>query len=136
MAKNNNLEFAGFWLRFVAYIIDSLVVGIPITIIGFIVMAIAPVLVIVYILLVLPGPWLYYSLMESSSKQATLGKMAIGAKVTDLSGNRISFGKATGRFFSKIISSILFVGFIMIGFTEKKQGLHDMIAGTLVIKSR
>ena len=136
MAKNNNSEFAGFWLRFVAYIIDSLVVGIPIAVIGGLMMAIAPLLVIVYILSVLLGPWLYFSLMESSSKQATLGKMAIGAKVTDLSGNRISFGKATGRFFSKIISSILFVGFIMIGFTEKKQGLHDMIAGTLVIKSR
>ena len=78
--------------------------------------------------------WLYWSLMESSAKQATLGKMALGIKVTDLNGNRIGFGKATGRFFGKILSGIILdIGFIMAGFTEKKQGLHDMIAGTLVV---
>jgi uncharacterized RDD family membrane protein YckC len=55
--------------------------------------------------------------------------------VTDLNGDRISFGKASGRFFGKIISRlILGIGFFMIGFTEKKQGLHDMIAGCLVVK--
>lgn len=78
--------------------------------------------------------WLYYSLMESSSKQATLGKMALGIKVTDLEGNRISFAKATGRHFAKILSSlILLIGYIMIAFTEKKQGLHDMMAKCLVV---
>ena len=80
------------------------------------------------------GGWLYFALMESSSKQGTLGKMAIGMKVTDLNGNRISFGKASGRFFGKILSGIiLYIGFIMAGFTEKKQALHDMLAGTLVV---
>jgi uncharacterized RDD family membrane protein YckC len=72
--------------------------------------------------------------MESSSKRATLGKMALGIIVTDLEGKRISFGRATGRFFSKILSGIIiYIGFIMVAFTDKKQGLHDMIAGTLVI---
>jgi uncharacterized RDD family membrane protein YckC len=79
--------------------------------------------------------WLYFALMESSNKQATLGKMLIGIKVTDLDGNRITFGKATARHFSKIISGvILAVGYIMAGFTQRKQALHDIIAGTLVVK--
>ena len=71
--------------------------------------------------------------MLSSSYQATLGKMIFGMKVTDLSGNRLSFAHATGRHFAKWISSLtLCIGYIMVGFTERKQGLHDMIAGTLV----
>ena len=79
--------------------------------------------------------WLYYSLMESSLNQATLGKMALGLKVTDLNGNRISFGRATGRYFGHYLSAlILGIGYLMIAFSEKKQGLHDMIAETLVVK--
>ncbi len=72
--------------------------------------------------------------MESSPTQATLGKMALGIKVTDLAGKRVGFGKATGRYFGKIISAlILLIGFIMVAFTEKKQGLHDKMAGCLVV---
>lgn len=79
--------------------------------------------------------WIYYSLLESSAWQATLGKKALGLEVTDLEGHRISFGRATGRFFGKILSAfILLIGFIMAGFTEKKQALHDILAGTLVIR--
>jgi uncharacterized RDD family membrane protein YckC len=78
--------------------------------------------------------WLYFALMESSSKQGTLGKMALSIVVTDVNGNRITFGRATGRYFGKILSGlILYIGYIMVAFTEKKQGLHDMIAGTLVV---
>jgi uncharacterized RDD family membrane protein YckC len=78
---------------------------------------------------------LYAALMESSSKQATLGKMALGVRVTDLDGNRIGFGKATGRHFAKILSAlILGIGFLMVAFTQRKQGLHDMLAGTLVMR--
>jgi len=81
--------------------------------------------------------WLYFALMESSSKQGTLGKMALGIKVTDLSGNAISFGRATVRHFGKILSTIiLLAGYLMVAFTAKKQGLHDMIAGCLVVKKR
>jgi uncharacterized RDD family membrane protein YckC len=73
--------------------------------------------------------------MESSSWQATLGKKALGMEVTDMEGRRIGFGRATGRTFGKIISAfILYIGFLMAAFTEKKQALHDMIAGCLVIK--
>lgn len=81
--------------------------------------------------------WLYYALMESSVKQATLGKMALGIKVVDYSGNRISFGKASGRYFGKILSGMIMgIGYIMAGFTEKKQALHDMLAGCLVVNAQ
>jgi len=73
--------------------------------------------------------------MESSELQATLGKMALGICVTDKYGNRISFGRATGRHFAKIISSLtLGIGYLAAAFTEKKQALHDIIAGCLVLK--
>jgi uncharacterized RDD family membrane protein YckC len=73
--------------------------------------------------------------MESSARQATLGKMAVGIKVTDEAGARISFGRAVGRYFGKFVSTIiLLIGFLMVAFTEKKQGLHDKLAGTLVVK--
>lgn len=79
--------------------------------------------------------WLYYALMESSVKQGTIGKMALRMKVTDLNGDRISFGRASGRFFGKIVSSLIFmIGYIMQAFTEKSQALHDIMAGTLVLK--
>ena len=82
------------------------------------------------------GGILYFVLMESSAKQATLGKMALGLVVVDVDGNRISFLRALGRYFAKILSGIiLLIGYIMVGFTERKQGLHDMIASTLVVKA-
>lgn len=79
--------------------------------------------------------WLYRALMESSSQQATLGKMAIGIKVTDIDGRRIGFWRATGRHFAQFLSSItLGIGFIMAGFTKRRQALHDKLAGTLVVR--
>jgi uncharacterized RDD family membrane protein YckC len=80
--------------------------------------------------------WLYYAGMESSEHQGTLGKMALGLVVTDINGQRLSFGRASGRFFARIITSFvpLGIGFIMAGFTEKKQALHDMIASCLVLR--
>ena len=80
------------------------------------------------------GSWLYHTMMESSRHQATLGKMALGIKVTDLNGARISFARANGRFFGKWISSMIMnIGYLMAAFTEKKQALHDILAGCLVI---
>ena len=90
---------------------------------------------IIFTPLVLIITWCYYSGMESSPLQATLGKLLVGIYVTDLEENLITFGKATGRFFGKIISSlILTIGYWLAGFTEKKQALHDMLAGCLVLK--
>jgi len=84
----------------------------------------------------LVGGWLYFALMESSAWQATLGKRAVGIKVTDMEGGRISFGRATGRHFGKFVSALIFyIGFIMAGFTEKRQALHDIMAGCLVVKA-
>ena len=79
--------------------------------------------------------WLYYALMESSPKQATLGKMACGLFVTNLNGGRIGFGQASGRYFGMIVSVFtLFIGFLMCAWTEKRQCLHDMMASCLVLK--
>jgi uncharacterized RDD family membrane protein YckC/Tfp pilus assembly major pilin PilA len=113
--------YAGFWKRFVAYILDAVLLAIIYVFIGS------------YLILLLIT-WLYYALMESSSSQATLGKMALGIKVVDMQGNRISFLRATGRLLGKILSSlILSIGYIMAAFTSRKQALHDLMADCLVI---
>ena len=134
--------YAGFWRRFAAWFIDTIILMVGGLIISF---AFGVVItrggvsgesreVPANILGILVG-WLYHALMESSTRQATLGKMALGLMVTDLSGQRISFARATGRHFAKIVSAlILFIGFIMAGFTSRKQALHDMLAGCLVIR--
>lgn len=154
--------YAGFWLRLVAAIIDNLVLAIPYSFIGFALFASAipmfkalaenpnpnPVIfismfasrIIVFFLLSLLGTWLYWSLFESSSWQATLGKKALGLYVTDLAGGRLTFGKASGRFFAgrgiayvpSLGSLYYLIDCILAGCTEKKQALHDMIAGCLV----
>jgi uncharacterized RDD family membrane protein YckC len=80
--------------------------------------------------------WLYDALLTSSSKQGTLGKMALRLKVTDRHGERLSFGHATGRFFAKFINQFtLGIGWLLAGFTARKQALHDFIAGTYVIRT-
>lgn len=87
-----------------------------------------------YLVVVFVGPWLYEALMESSRYEGTLGKRAVGIRVVGLDGRQISFGRATGRHFGKILSAFtLEIGFLMAGFTKQKQALHDMVAGTLVI---
>jgi uncharacterized RDD family membrane protein YckC len=75
-------------------------------------------------------------MMESSSWQGTLGKRALSIEVTDMAGQRISFGRASGRHFSKLITNLIpfAIGYILAGFTEKKQALHDMIASCLVLR--
>jgi uncharacterized RDD family membrane protein YckC len=136
---NDATPYAGFWQRVAAVLIDGLLLGVvtaPIT------LAVAgddyfsPAASGANTITTVIG-WLYYALMESSTKQATLGKMALGIVVTDMEGRRIGFGKATGRYFAKILSAlILGIGFLMVAFTEKKQGLHDILAGTLVIRGQ
>jgi len=131
--------YAGFWRRVAAVIIDGLllsVVTVPLTLAmgdGDTYAEAARSSDASSISTVVT--WLYYALMESSSKQATVGKMALGIIVTDIEGRRIGFGKATGRYFAKILSAlILGIGFLMVAFTQRKQGLHDILAGTLVVK--
>jgi len=89
------------------------------------------------VLLLLMGvlAWLYYAGLESSAWQGTVGKRMLRLVVTDQYGRRIHFGRATGRFFAKIVSALaLFVGYLMVIFTERRQGLHDLMAGTLVVR--
>lgn len=79
--------------------------------------------------------WLYYAVLESSPYQATFGKQTVGIRVTDLHGERLSFSRATGRHFAKWLSFFsFFIGFIMAAFTKKRQALHDLLAGTVVVK--
>lgn len=136
------VEYAGFWRRFISNLIDGVLVNAMSFIVGLIMGAIivarhgkmdGPMTAVVY-LCALVISVLYWGICESSPSQATLGKMTMGIKVTDMEGNRISFGKAVGRYLGKILSGfILCIGYLMIAFTEKKQGLHDMMAGTLVV---
>ena len=144
----NETSYAGFWNRFAAFVIDQVV-----TVVGGAIILFPYLVYVVVVVLTSDDPpaldeieslangiglvagWVYYALMESSRFQGTLGKMAVQIKVTDLDGNRISFGRATGRHFGKILSGILLLaGFIMVAFTEKKQGLHDIMAGCLVVR--
>lgn len=121
--------YAGFWRRVAAYTLDSLILFIP-------AMALAVILEnheLLLTLVVLVAFWLYKAGMQSSALQATLGKKAMGIKVADLHGERISFAHASGR----LISEVLFNGFsFMAGFTKKRQALHDMMASTLVVSAR
>ncbi len=132
--KSEPTNYAGFWVRFGAAFIDGLIT----TAIGFIILYAtggsfenqSPINNLINIVIA----WIYAAAMESSDRQATLGKIAVGIKVTDMNGERISFGKATGRHFAKIISAIiLLIGYIMAAFDAKKQALHDKMAGTLVL---
>ena len=139
--------YGGFWLRFVAYIIDAVIMniagGILGAFVGIGVGAIGASDSVVMGSTISAGAlslvlnWLYSAVLESSEWQATVGKKALGLVVTDEAGNRIGFGRATGRYFAKILSSlILLFGFFMIGWTQRKQGLHDIICSTLVYKAR
>ncbi|WP_198401097.1 RDD family protein [Thiomicrospira microaerophila] len=136
-------SYAGFWVRAGAYILDAFAI-IGISFVLGLVMMLFGIAVGVSVdlfedegawnLFIFLVTWIYFAGMESSAKQATWGKRALGLKVTDLEGNRMSFARATGRYFGKIVSYMLiFIGFIMVAFTKRKQGLHDMMAGCLVV---
>ena len=91
----------------------------------------------IYYSIAIPVVWLYSAIMESSSKSATLGKMALGLMVLDTDGYPIGFGQATGRHFGKILSSLpCSAGFIAAFFNEKKQAWHDSMANTVVVDTR
>ena len=139
------MEYAGFWRRFAAFGVDAIMLGTFQTIATIAMVAMIPVAevseeaavgyAIVFNLMLFIAMWLYFALMESSSIQATVGKMLIGIVVSDMAGNRISFRRASGRYFAKIPSWILLgIGFYMAGFTERKQALHDIMASCLVIR--
>lgn len=160
LAGYAGVGYGGFWLRFVAHLIDSVVSGlaflillIPLFVLTGAGAALSKIgsgedigddaaaflgigFIFGFFGIILVVSWLYYALSESSTWQGTVGKKILNLQVTDLSGRRISFGRASGRFFAKMISGMipLGIGYIMAGFTEKKQALHDMIASCLVLR--
>jgi uncharacterized RDD family membrane protein YckC len=151
-AEPSAVRYAGFWRRVLAYIIDAILIGVLYGIIGTAfgvavfdpamlesaspediagMAATANLISVIMILLI----WVYYAGCEMSGLQGTPGKMALGLKVTDLRGNRIGFGRASIRFWGKFVSAIILcIGYLMVAFTAKKQGLHDMMAGCLVVR--
>ncbi len=156
-----NTNYAGFWIRFVAILIDGIIISIVraflvipfLAMLGFsfasgfddmdpgnldeLIPMIATIVAALGVLMLISTIiWvLYGTLMESSKYQATVGKLALGLIVTDVAGVKIDFSKALVRNLGKLLSNfIMMIGYIMAAFTEKKQGLHDIIAGTLVVK--
>ncbi|WP_071395507.1 RDD family protein [Bacillus tuaregi] len=163
-----NKEYGGFWLRLAAYLIDSIIVGIPLSIISILILVFFfGTSDITYLIMADPeymdtamtddealsflATYLgsifvtsivsicvavaYFAGLHASKWQATIGKKMLGLKVTNLRGERISFWRGLGRYLAmSFLSGILFIGYIMVGLTEKKQGLHDLIAGTIVVK--
>ncbi|WLR52066.1 RDD family protein [Bacillus tianshenii] len=150
-------QYGGFWRRFAASFIDGIILLIPTELINFILFMMivggdvssfiayetgqdlsmywgfeAIALTLTTIVNVI-----YFAKLHSSSWQATLGKRMLGMKVTTVEGERISFGRAVGRYFAMILSAIpLMIGFMLAGWTKKKRALHDFVAGTVVIRTR
>ncbi|MHB1272277.1 MAG: RDD family protein [Rhodanobacter sp.] len=156
-------DYAGFWKRVAAYILDAIVLYFPSLLIQKMTGGTAAEAALQKAQLASPGDphamlaafgqyyatmmpamltitfltWMYFAVSESSAWQATIGKLALGIRVTDLHGARISFPRALGRYPAKYLSAIIFgIGFLMVAWTRRKQGLHDMIAGTLVLNGR
>ncbi len=153
--------YAGFWNRFAAAFLDNLVMMVVAIILSLVLPSSGAGAVLLPVLILLLQ-WLYEALLVSSANQATLGKMAVGIKVTGLDGQRIGFGRATARFFSKLISyfagilvsllgawliggiggilfgligTVVFLGaWVMAAFTERRQALHDLIAACVVVR--
>jgi uncharacterized RDD family membrane protein YckC len=156
---NTHVKYAGFWIRQASGIIDLVIIMVPLVIVFSLIIvffmfafirsnstgavrsavfgsAITCLICMMY-LVVFIIVWLYFAWFESSKYMGTPGKILLGLKVTDLNGNRISGGKASLRFICKTILDIFFyTGSIFITISEKKQGLYDIIAGTLVVKRK
>lgn len=151
-AGDDDIVYAGFWRRCGALIIDQLALGLAFYAVAFLVVVATagsgawngvsedhvPVWFFIAYFAMIGCYYIaaafYYSLQESSTHQATLGKRALGIKVTDTQGRRISRKHALGRWFAASLSYLsLYIGFLLAAFTARKQALHDMVAGTLVV---
>lgn len=139
-------RYGGFWRRVAASVIDGLVLmglSIVLIIVAMVVLMAGGApdeqavnrYALVYYLASYAVGWLYFAIMQSGPWQASLGKRALGIKVVDLQGGRISFGRATGRYFAYLVTSTLTlgIGLLMAAFTKRRQALHDFVAGTLVV---
>ncbi len=152
---NADFGYGGFWLRVLAMLIDGVILGIvigPIFIVLILMSGLAggaarndpqaaatAMLSIMPLMMIIPLVigWLYEAYLTSSPRQATFGHQALHMKVVDKSGQRLSFGHASGRYFAKLINNFTFyIGWLLVAFTERKQGLHDIIAGTYMVKTQ
>ncbi len=148
---SSDVEYAGFWLRFLAGIVDIVLEALGALLItlaiNFILQRFGHAFGIdrwnakvfagfAYIPILAVGSWIYCALMESSSWQATVGKRVLGLQVTTGDGERLSFGTATARHFMKFLSLFcLMIGFLMSGWTKRRQALHDIPCDTVVIRA-
>ncbi len=128
-------RYAGFWIRLVAYIIDALILG-AITFPATQVLAAMGIGDHSTNIMSIAISWMYFAVFESSNWMGSPGKKALGLIVTDEQGRRITVGRATRRYFAKILSVLLLgLGMVMIAFTTRKQGLHDKMFHTLVMRT-
>ena len=156
LATAGTKRYAGFWRRFWGYAIDRFILGLVFMPVGFLVLGpllgtdaagwtdtdlpaetITAILgaVLTVAFLALLGSWLYYAFLQSASRQATLGQMALGIRVTDLEGRRVTFGRASARYFATVLTGLTFgIGYLMMLITARKQTLHDLVARTLVLR--
>jgi len=135
VSQGRNFIYAGFWIRTAAYFIDGIILFVVQIILAYVLFGgysfTEPNYSLSGISFLIGVS--YFSVMESSARQATLGKMIVGIKVGNLNGERISLGNAIGRYFAKILSAIILcIGFMMAGWDSKKQALHDRLANTYV----
>jgi uncharacterized RDD family membrane protein YckC len=155
-AAPGSRDYGGFWRRFWSYVLDRFILGLLFTPVGLLVLlpllttssagwtdtdlpapAITALMgaIATVVCFALLGSWLYYAILQSSAKQATLGQLALGIRVTDLAGRRVSFARASGRYFATMLTGFTFgIGYLIMFFTARKQTLHDLVAGTLVLR--
>ncbi len=149
---SDGFVYGGFWWRVLAYLIDAIILSIGYWLVALVFgfngwlflgadykywATVGVTFVVIYTVITFIAPWLYYALMESSKFQGTIGKWALKMRVVDEEGRQITFARATGRYFAKILSSLtLGIGYIMVAFTERKQGLHDILARTIILKGK
>jgi uncharacterized RDD family membrane protein YckC len=141
--------FAGFWLRAVAYLIDNILMSVLFALVASfhpytflkspdaasISLAAPPQLTPIAIALWIIVSWFYFTMFEASTWRATPGKRILRLYVADLSGKRVTFVRAAARNLARSISNLTFlVGYLVAGFTEKKQALHDILASCLVLR--
>ncbi|HEY4170750.1 MAG TPA: RDD family protein [Reyranella sp.] len=145
---------AGFWIRAVALLIDGLILGVIFGVLGGILAALTAFDIkdfenitdaeamaatgfgLIAVVLMIAVAWLYEAILTSSAGGATWGKQAMGLRVLKGDGTRLSFGRATARYFSKsLVTPLLplFIGYLLAAFTRRKQALHDFMADTVVV---
>jgi len=144
---------AGFWIRFVAYVVDAFVLTLALVVIGGVIVGLAVVMggtsgtesevaigagVVLAVLVFIVIAWLYEALMTSGRYGATIGKQAVGVRILCADGAPLSFGRATGRYFLKVFVTPMIpfaIGYLMAAFTARKRALHDFMADTFVVKT-